>query len=329
LGKTPGKATGNEVARWLGTYRREGAVAALIVLLSIGLGIVEPAFLTPGNWRDILTNAAAPAIAAVGMTGLIVAGAIDISVGSIFAVCAVAAGLSARSGWPLPLVALTTLGAGSLLGAVNGMLVAYAGIPAIIVTLGTMGILRGLMTWITEGVWIRNLPPSFTALGEGSWIGIPYGVWIAAACAAGGGLLLARTRFGRYAYAIGSNSRGARLVGIRVPRILVGLFLLSGALVGLAALVQASRFTVIQSNAGKGFELQVITAVVIGGTDIFGGRGTVLGSALGALLLAVVSTALTFLRIPAEWEPAVQGALILLAVVGQGTRWRKAATTDE
>jgi ribose/xylose/arabinose/galactoside ABC-type transport system permease subunit len=288
------------------------------VLLSLVLGVLEPAFLSAGNWRDILSNAAAPAIAAVGMTGLIAAGAIDISVGSILAVCAVVAGLTARSGWPLALVGATTIGTGALLGAVNGGFTAYAGIPAIIVTLGTMGILRGLMTWITEGVWIRNLPASFTALGEGTWVGIPYGVWIAAACAVGGGLVLARTRFGRRAYAIGSNARGARLSGIRVSGVLLGLFVLSGALVGLAAMVQASRFTVIQSNTGKGFELQVITAVVVGGTDIFGGRGTVLGSVLGALLLAVVSTALTFLRIPAEWEPTVQGALILLAVVGQG-----------
>lgn len=312
-------------ARALGDYRREGGVALLILILTGALGTAAPGFLAADNWRDILLGSAAPAIAAVGMTGLIVAGAIDISVGSQLAVCAVVAGLSARAGWPLPLVAAASVGAGALLGLLNGLLVARAGIPAIIVTLGMMGILRGLMTWITQGVWIRNLPPSFTALGEGAWLGVPYPVWIAAGCAVAGALFLARTRPGRYAYAIGSNARAARLAGVPVADVLTTLFVLSGALVGLAALVQASRFTVIQSNMGKGFELQVITAVVVGGTDIFGGRGTVLGSVLGALLLGVVGTALTFLRVPAEWEPTVQGALILAAIVGNASSLRSGA----
>src|SRR5262249_31130894 len=154
-----------------------------------------------------------------------------------------------------------------VLGTLNGLLVARAGIPAIIVTLGMMSILRGLMTWITQGVWIRGLPSSFAALGEGSWAGLPYSVWIASLVVVAGALFLARTPPGRYAYAMGSNAVAARLAGIPVATVLTLLFALSGALVGLGALLQISRFTVIQSNAGKGFELQVITAVVIGGTD--------------------------------------------------------------
>lgn len=291
-------------------------MAALILILSGLIGAIEPSFLSAANWRDILANSAAPAIAAVGMTALIVAGAIDISAGSQLAVCAVVAGLTARAGWPMAGVALSTVGAGALLGAVNGLLVTRAGIPAIIATLGMMGVLRGVMTWVTQGVWIRNLPPAFTALGEGALLGLPYAVWVALASALLGTLWLGRTRHGRHAYAVGSSARAARLTGIRVGGVLLGLFVGSGALVGLAALVQASRFTVIQSNMGKGFELHVITAVVVGGAEIFGGRGTVLGSVLGALLLAVIGTALTFLRVPAEWEPTVQGALILAAIVG-------------
>jgi rhamnose transport system permease protein len=306
--------------RIVAAHRSEVGVAVLIVLLTAALGAMEPAFLTAGNWRDILINSAAPTVAAVGMTGLIVAGAIDISIGSMLAVCAVVAGLTARAGWPLALVAAAALASGTALGTLNGLLVARAGIPAIIVTLGMMGILRGLMTWITQGVWIRGLPPSFAALGEASCAGLPYSIWIAALAVLVGALFLARTPPGRYAYAVGSNAVAARLAGIPVATVLTLLFALSGALVGLGALLQISRFTVIQSNAGKGFELQVITAVVIGGTDIFGGRGTVVGSALGALLLSVVGTALTFLRVPAEWEPTIQGALILLAIVGQGVR---------
>jgi rhamnose transport system permease protein len=309
----------------LSPYRREGAVAALILLLAGILAVVEPTFLSAANGRDILAHSAVPAIAAIGMTGLIVAGAIDISVGSQLAVCAVVAGTCARAGWPLSVVALATVASGALLGAANGLLVTWGGIPPIIATLGTMGILRGMMTWVTQGVWIRNLPPTFTALGEGSIAGLPYTVWVALLCALAGAAWLGRTRLGRYAYAVGSNARAARLAGIRVGGVLFLLFVVSGALVGLGALLQASRFTVIQSNMGKGFELQVITAVVVGGTDIFGGRGTVAGSVLGALLLGVGGTALTFLRVPAEWEPTLQGALILAAIVGSsGSRRRRA-----
>jgi ribose/xylose/arabinose/galactoside ABC-type transport system permease subunit len=256
------------------------------------------------------------------MTALIVAGGIDISIGSILAVCAVVAASLAKEGWPTAGVMVATVAAGAMLGSVNGGLVAFAGIPAIIVTLGMLGILRGLMTWITGGVWIRDLPVSFAAWTDVRWLELPLPVWLAFAVATGVGVAMARLRWGRWLYAVGSQARSARLSGVPAQRVTFGAFVLLGALVGLAAFAYASRFSLVQSNAGRGFELQVITGVVVGGTDIFGGRGTVAGSLLGVLLLTTVETALTFLHVAPEWVPAVQGGLILLAVLGDAVRRR-------
>jgi rhamnose transport system permease protein len=313
--------SGHQVIR-SSTHHRELAVAALLLLLVLGVGWARPGFLAGGNLRDVLVNSVTPAIAAVGMTALIVAGAIDISIGSILAVCAVVAASLAKAGWPTSGVLAAALAAGGLLGGLNGTLVAYAGIPAIIVTLAMLGLLRGLMTWITGGVWIRDLPTSFSAWTDASLLGLPLPVWAAAAVAAVVGLAMARLRWGRWLYAVGSQERSARLSGVPVRRVTLGAFALLGTLVGLAAFAYASRFSLVQSNAGRGFELQVITGVVVGGTDIFGGRGTVLGSMLGVLLLTTVETALTFLHVPAEWVPAVQGCLILVAVLGDALRRR-------
>jgi ribose/xylose/arabinose/galactoside ABC-type transport system permease subunit len=257
------------------------------------------------------------------MTALIVCAEIDISIGSILAVCAVAAAELAKAGWPAVAVWVASLGVGGALGALNGALVAYAEIPSIIVTLGMMGLLRGLMTWITGGVWIRDLPPAFSAWTEARLLGLPLPVWAAAGVAGSVGLAMGRMRWGRWFYAVGSQARSSRLSGVPVRQVRFGAFVLLGALVGMAAFVFASRFSLVQSNAGHGFELQVITAVVVGGTDIFGGRGTVVGSMLGVLLITTVETALTFLRVAPEWVPAVQGALILAAVVGDALGGRR------
>ncbi len=301
---------------------REAGLALLLGLLLAGVGAARPGFLAAGNLRDILVNSVTPAIAACGMTGLIVAGGIDISIGSILAVAAVAAAGLAKAGWPTATVLPATLAVGALLGGVNGALVAYAGVPAIIVTLGMLGVLRGLMTWITGGVWIRDLPPAFSAWTEAVFLGLPLPVWVAALVAVAMSGAMARLRWGRWLYAVGSGARAARLSGVPERGVTFGAFVLLGTLVGLAAFVYASRFSLIQSNAGRGFELQVITAVVVGGTDIFGGRGTVAGSMLGVLLLATGETALTFLHVAPEWVPAVQGSLILVAVVGDALRRR-------
>lgn len=309
--------------------RREAALGLTLVLLVAAIALFRRDFLAPANLRDILDEAAWPAVAAAGMTALIVAGGIDISIGSILAVCAVAAASLAKQGWPLPGVAAAAILAGVGLGALNGVLVARFDIPPIVATLATMGGLRGFMIWRTGGDWVRDLPPSFRAISEDRLLGLPLTVWIAAVTVTLMAFFLARTRPGRQCYAVGSNARSAELSGIRVRWVTLRTFMILGGLVGLSALLYASRFSVVQTDAGQGFELLVITAVVVGGTNIFGGQGTVLGSVLGVLLLTVIRPGLTFVQqrtgINAEWEPAVQGALILAAVLWDSTARREAA----
>ncbi|MEJ5251477.1 MAG: ABC transporter permease [Chthonomonadetes bacterium] len=303
-------------------YGREMSVGVFLLLLLAYFG-TTPGFLQASNLRDILINAAPLTIAACGMSMVIIAGMIDISAGSVLAVCAVVAGLTAKSGAPLALIVLLPMLAGAAIGAVNGWLVAYLRIPAIIVTLGMMSVLRGGIIWYTRGEWIGNLPPSFSAVGRGEVGGIPVPVLLAMGVVLLTALLLARTPLGRHIYAVGGNPVAAGRMGISVRRVLWLVFVLHGALLGLSALVYASRFSVIQSNAGAGFELLAISAVVVGGVNIFGGQGTVWGSAVGALLLQVISTGLIFRRVSEYWAPSVQGALVLLAVVADALRTRR------
>jgi ribose/xylose/arabinose/galactoside ABC-type transport system permease subunit len=300
--------------RWLRQQGREFSLLLFLLALWGYLSVVAPAFLQGPNLEDLLVNSAYTAIAAAGMTLVIIAGGIDISVGSMLAVCSVLAGTTAKANWPLPLVILVTILAGLAMGTLNGLLTGYAGIPSIIVTLGTLSIYRGLMTWITKGYWIHGLPASFAWLGTGRVAGLPVPVGVMALVVLAFGVLLSQTAWGRRVYAVGGNPRAARLAGLNVAGTTVAVFALCGALTGVATLTFAPRFAVIQSNAGLGFELLVITAVVVGGTNIFGGRGSIWGSLLGVLLLSTISSALTFLHISVYWERTVQGGLILLAI---------------
>lgn len=307
--------------------RRQGRELSILLFLGVlwgYLGLVAPAFLRGPNLEDLLVNSAYTAIAAAGMTLVIIAGGIDISVGSMLAVCSVLAGTMAKANWPLPLVILATVAAGLAMGTLNGLLAGYAGIPSIIVTLGTLSIYRGLMTWITKGYWIHGLPASFAWLGTGRVAGLPLPVGVMALVVLAFGLLLGQTAWGRRVYAVGGNPRAARLAGLNVAGVTVAVFALCGALTGVATLTFAPRFAAIQSNAGLGFELLVITAVVVGGTNIFGGRGSIWGSWLGVLLLSTISSALTFLHISVYWERTVQGGLILLAIGSDLLRLKRA-----
>src|SRR5512136_1627985 len=276
------------------------------------LAIVTPAFMEPQNIRDVLVNASFPAIASIGMTMVILSAEIDISIGSILAVVAVVTGNLALTGMPIPLVFLIGLMAGTLLGALNGALVAYARIPSIIVTLGALTFWRGLVITITQGAWIYNMPEAFH-FAQRSWLGIPIPVWMMAVLIILAGLFMRFSPLGRQFYAVGGNRQAALLAGIPVKRRLFLVFMLNGTFTAVAAAIYASRFSVVQSNAGLGFEFQVITAVVIGGTSIMGGTGSIWGSFLGALLMAVIATGMTFLKVSPYWLQTVQGTLILLA----------------
>lgn len=308
-------------------WGRELTIVAVLAALSTYLGLTQPNFLDAFTIGNILTNAAYVGVVGVGMTAVIVAGQLDISVGSMLAVCALISGILARAGLPMPLVVLASLTLGLLMGAVNGAMVAYLRIPAIIVTLGMLTILRGAILWWTKGYWVMPLPEAWKFLGTTPLLGLPLPVWIGWAVVAAAVYLFAHTTFGRQAYAIGSNPQAAVLAGIDVRKITFLVFALNGLLVGLATMIHATRFNQVQTQEGLGLEFLVITAVVVGGTNIFGGSGNVIGTYLGVVLLTVTSSALTFLGISATWDQAIRGAFILLAVAADIIRsgtWRRA-----
>jgi rhamnose transport system permease protein len=286
---------------------------AALGLLAL-LGLAAPSFFRAANLRDLLTGNAPILVAAVGMTLVILARQIDISVGSQFAICGVAAGLLAKAGVPMPLVGLGAVATGALLGGLNGGLVAGLGLPSIVVTLATMVMLREGLRWATEGVWVQDLPEGFQWLGlgqEAGRIAIPLAALAVFLAFAWG---MRNVAAGRAVYATGSDAEAARLAGMRPKRVVFGVFVAMGALTGLASLLTAIQFIDVQTNAGVGLELRVIAAVVVGGTAISGGRGSLVGTLLGVALLGLVGPALTFLGTQAYWDRALQGLIILLAV---------------
>ncbi|MBA3441061.1 MAG: ABC transporter permease, partial [Pyrinomonadaceae bacterium] len=240
---------------------------------------------------------------------------IDISVGSQFAVCSVAAGYLAKIGMPLPLLAFFVVMLGSIVGALNGTIVSGLGIPSIVVTLATMVAWRDALRWTTEGAWVQGLPNNFQWFGFGQLTGQWLIVIIALTVTASMLWILNNFATARAVYAVGSDVEAARLAGVQPSRVVFEVFTLMGALVGLAALLNTVRFTDVPSNAGIGLELKAIAAVVVGGTSITGGRGTLVGTLIGVALLGTIGTALIFLGISPFWEKAIQGAIILTALV--------------
>jgi rhamnose transport system permease protein len=303
--------------------RRVISVALTIAALSAVLAIVAPGFFSRENLADLLVGNLPVLIVAMGATLVILAGEIDISVGSVFAICGVVAGLTAQAGSPMPLTIAAACAAGAVLGALNGVLVAYAALPSIVVTLATMAALRDGLRWATQGAWVQNLPAGF------QWFGLSQAAYPFVACSvaallqAGLTYGLRHVAAGRAVYATGSDVSAARLAGLDAARVKAVVFTIAGALTGLAALLNAVRFNQIPSNAGIGLEMKVIAAVVVGGVAIRGGRGTVTGTLLGLVLLALIGPALVFLGINAYWERAIQGAIILTAIALDAWRARR------
>ena len=298
----------------LNRYKRELSAALAYGALLIAVAIIAPSFFSAANLRDLTLNNAPVLLVAIGMTMVILVAQIDISVGSQFAIASVAAGALAKSGVPMPLVLVCVVMIGAAMGAINGALIGTLRLPSIIVTLAMLVAWRDALRWITGGEWVQNLPPNFQWLGLGQSLG----QWLIV-CAA---LLvlgffawtLRSMAVGRAVYAVGSDSEAARLAGIEPTRVTFLVFMLMGALVGLASLLNAVRFSTVPSNAGVGLELKAIAAVVVGGTAITGGRGRLIGTLIGVALLGTIGTALTFIGINPFWEKAIQGAIILAAL---------------
>lgn len=297
---------------------RELGIVVALGLLVLVTAVDNPRFLSLQSVQDLLLGAAILVILAVGQTVVIVSRNIDLSVGSVLGLTAFATGklLSSAPGTPIVLAILAGVGLGALCGLVNGVLVAAARVPALVITLGTLYVFRGIDHSWAKGQQINaaDMPRGFLNLGTSTVLGIPMLALIALAVVLVVGLYLRSYRSGRELYAIGSEPAAARLSGIPVGRRVFTAFVICGAMAGLAGVLHAARFGTLDATVGTGLELQVVAAAVVGGVAIFGGSGSVYGAALGALLLTTIGSSLAVLQINPFWQQAVVGGLILAAI---------------
>jgi rhamnose transport system permease protein len=298
---------------------RETALLIFIVFLVVIVSLRSPYFFTLRNFKDILLDTSILMIVAMGQMMVIITRGVDLSVGSGIAFSGMAVGLIISGHWAIhPLLAiLMGVGIGLVLGSFNGLLVSKAGVPPIITTLATMSIYRGLTFIISGGEWVdaHEMPDSFKLLARGSVLGIPNMILIVLFAAVVFYYFLENTRKGRQIYAIGSNPNASRFVGINVEQVQFLVYMLSGILYGGGGVLWVSRYASAQADSALGFELLTVAACVIGGVFIFGGSGTIWGVLLGSLLLGIVVNALNLIRVSPFWKLAIQGLIILVAVI--------------
>ena len=298
---------------------REAGISIFILLLVFVVTLRAPSFLTADNFNDILLNISILVIVALAQTMVIITHGIDLSVSSMIGLVAMMVAFTVKQNPEMPVIFAVLLGMalGSVLGTFNGLIITRGNVPPIIATLGTLSIYRGLVFFYSQGTWINSfeLPENFKMLSKGTPLGLPNMVIIAILVAVIVYYFLNHTRTGRDIYAVGTNPDAAQFAGIRKERIIFLVYLLSGLLAGLAAVLWVSRFESAQTNTAAGFELQTVAASVVGGVSISGGVGTVPGVLLGALLLGIIQNSLTLIRISPFWQLAAQGLLILTAVI--------------
>jgi ribose/xylose/arabinose/galactoside ABC-type transport system permease subunit len=318
----PGRAPARRLASRIESYGQELVVLGVILLLFLVVGWENPRFLSHTNLTSIFVGNAYVAVAAIGMSLVIISGHIDVSVGSLIGVLATISGTLAVQGYPILLAWLAPLAIGMVINALVGALIAYMRIPSIVATLGMLSILKGGLISVTAGAWITNLPPGYL-LAQFRLFGIPAPVYFMLVLTLLAALWARHSRFGRTIYAIGGNAEAARVSGIRIEPTIVAVFALHGAFAGIAAVLFATQLQVIQSTVPSNLELTVITAAVVGGVSILGGTGTVIGSTLAAVLFATIGSSLIFLSVSAYWLRAVQGLLILATVLADMARRRR------
>ena len=304
-------------------YSREASVAAAYAALLALLAWQAPRYYQH-QFASVWVSIAPVLVLATGMALVILSRHIDISIGWQLSVCGVVAGLMARQGVPMPAVVALTITLGTVMGAFNGALVAFMGLPSIVVTLATMVILRQGLAWARQGEAVYGLPADFQWFGQTQAVGQFTLVVVALGLFGAFAWGLRWLAAGRAVYAVGSDHEAARLAGIRPHRVVFGVFVLMGALAGLAAMLQSVRSPQVDPNAGKDLELQVIAAVVVGGVAISGGRGTLIGVLLGVALLGTIGSALVFLDVHSTWQRALEGLIILIAVSSDALRRRAA-----
>lgn len=290
------------------------SIAAILVVLAMFFAVFADAFLTPENLVNIGRQIAPTVIVAVAMTFVITTGQIDLSVGSILALSASTIAIMAESqSWVLALSAALAIGV--IVGSINGYFSAYQALPSFIVTLAALTAVRGIALYITQGYSTAIEAPQILFLGQGQFLGIYMPTWIALIIALVGIYVFNGTRFGRYVTAVGSNEEAIRRAGVDVRRIKMAVLMLTGVAGAIAGILIAARLASGSSNSGVAFELEVITAVVLGGTSLMGGRGSVVGSVLGALVLGVLANGLVLMRVDVYWVPILQGVILLVAIL--------------
>ena len=302
------------------------AAAGAVVVLFGYLSFASGAFLSTSNLLNIGVQSAVVAIIAIGMTMVIITAGIDLSVGSVAGLSGVLGALMVVDyGIPVPLAIAGGVVIGAIAGVVNGVLVTQAGMAPFIATLGMLSVARGLAYIVTDSVAVSGAPEDFKLLGQGRLGSLPIPILALAIVALAGHFILTRTRLGRYSYAMGSNVEAARLSGIPIKRYLTIVYIISGALAGFGGMIAASRVDSGQPNFGIGLELDVIAAAVIGGASLFGGEGKMVGTLLGALLIALIRNGSVLLDINTFYQQVIIGVIIWIAVFWDRYRRRRAA----
>ena len=297
----------------MGFWWDKVGIFAVLVLLCIFMAIMAPSFLSVDNGLNVARSVSINAILAAGMTMIIITGGIDLSVGSILAVSGVSGVLLFVGGVPTPLALLGGIAVGALAGFVNGAFVAWLALPAFIVTLGSMTYLRGIAYSLLEGQPLISSDLGYRAIGNGAVAGIPTPVVVMVVYLVFW-FILERTKFGRHVYAVGGNMEAARLAGINVKRVLLSVYTIGGAAAGLAGIIFSARVLSAQPTAGQSYELDAIAAVVLGGTSLMGGRGRVVGTLVGALIIGVLTNGLVLMNVPFFYQLIVKGVVIVIAV---------------
>ncbi len=316
-----------QAARWARGLSRivgtqEGVLAVSLVLLMGIVGTLNPQFLSSRNLTNVFQGNAYIAVAAIGMSMVIISGNIDISVGPLISALAILCGTVAVSGLPVWVAWLVPLFAGAIVGAFIGFVVAYLRIPSIVVSLGVYSIIKGGIVLLAGSMTIYNLPAGF-GLSQLDPLGIPMPVYIMIVLTILAAIWMRYSPLSRSIYAVGGNAEAARLSGISVRRTIVTTFAMNGVMVGIASTLLATQFNMIQATPPPGLELTIITASVVGGVSILGGTGTVIGSTLAAILLSTIPSAMLFINVSPYWLQAVQGILILVTVLADILRRRR------
>lgn len=302
--------------------RPEAPAIIFLAIITVVFTLTADRFLTIANLENILTQVAVVGIIALAVNQVILCAEIDISTGSMLGLCAVAAGMVATNTGGIVLPLLAAVATGALAGAVNGLLVTLGRVPAIIVTLGMLYALRGLILFVTGGSFVTGIPGESRVLGTGSVVGVSIPVIVLFVLFGAMALVGQHSTWGRNVFAVGGNRRAARLAGLPIDRTRFLAFVMVGVFVGVAATIYMGRAGAVQTTAGTGLELQVIAAVVVGGTSIAGGRGSALAALVGAVLIGVFLNGILLLGVPGVWQSLVLGALILIAVSVDAVRRR-------